>query len=475
MGAVRKEKTVEDTVCEIHKFGGYAVLSKCFVRSTELDCGAIGLLARIMDFPSTWVFTKAGLKELSPDGETSIDTSLNHLQDCGYVVKKTVIPNESDDGRMHTYYSIYEYSAKDTSIPQYDCELEAFTLDNATLYRTDHNNNFTMVSRKLLRNKNIPNKLLGFLLKVLSLPNYWQFSMLGLAAICKEGKTAVHNAVNKLIDMGHLVRTKLLSNESKYNNFEYIYRFSDVAVSKDEADEIEAETRRSAIEIRKGGLTKRVENVEKSAASSSFTPEKQGVENPYLDNPPAENPPSENQGQYNKKQNNKKNQLLCDKSSIIPSAQKAETFNNPNVEKSNDRMNETYTQEEKEAYADLVRHNISYYDLGEWLTTDTHDGFKEADNIVNYIVDEICSSAPYLVVRKTPVYRSTVQSMLLKADINMVENTLIKLADVDEEIRNYQRYFVVALYNEIYDYYFKEGCEERWANRAVAKTFGYPA
>lgn len=31
----RKKKTVDDTVCEIHKFSGYAVLSNCFVRSTH--------------------------------------------------------------------------------------------------------------------------------------------------------------------------------------------------------------------------------------------------------------------------------------------------------------------------------------------------------------------------------------------------------------------------------------------------------
>ena len=475
MGAVRKEKTVKDTVCEIHKFGGYAVLSNCFVRSTNLDWSAIGLLARVMDLPPTWKFSKEGLIAIRPDGKTSVESSLKLLEEWGYLKKTVLMPNENSKGRIQTKYAFYEYSAKDVSIPQYDCELEAFTMDNATLYRTDHNKNFTMVSRKLLRNMEIRNKLLGFILKVCSLPNYWSFSMPGLVAICKEGRTAVHNAVNKLIDMGYLVRTQLMSNESMNNGFEFIYRFSDVPVSKDEADEIDAETRRMAITVREGGRAKRVESVEKSAVSSSFTPEKQETENLYTDAPSAELPSAENQGQYNKKQNNTENQLLCDKSSIIPSAAKNQTFNNPNVEKSNEGMNETYTEEEKEAYADLIRYNIGYYDLGEWLTTDTHDGYKEADNIVKYIVDEICSSAPYLVVRKTPVYRSTVQSMLLKADINMVENTLIKLADVDEEIKNYQRYFIVALYNEIYDYYFKEGCEERWAKQAVARDFGYPA
>ena len=124
------------------------------------------------------------------------------------------------------------------------------------------------------------------MLKVLSLPNSWHFSMSGLKAICKEGKTAVHNAVNKLIDKGYLVRTKLLSNESVNNHFEYVYSFFDVPVNKEEADELEAETRRKAITIREGG---------KAKASVSSSGEKQKVENPYLDTPPAETPLSENQ------------------------------------------------------------------------------------------------------------------------------------------------------------------------------------
>ena len=207
----RKKKTVDDTVCEIHKFSGYAVLSNCFVRSTNLSWSAIGLLARVMDFPHEWNFSKAGLIAICPDGETAIDTALSELKEWGYLEIKTLMPNESSTGRIQPLYSFYEYSARDTSIPQYDYELETFMVENAVLNRVKKTDNYTMISSKLLRNKEIPNKLLGFLLKVLSLPDYWHFSMSGLKAICKEGKTAVHNAVNKLIDMGYLVRTQLAS------------------------------------------------------------------------------------------------------------------------------------------------------------------------------------------------------------------------------------------------------------------------
>lgn len=453
----RKKKTVDDTVCEIHKFNGYAVLSNCFVRSTNLSWGAIGLLARVMDFPHEWNFSKAGLIAICPDGETAIDTALSELKEWGYLEIKMLMPNESDTGRIQPLYSFYEYSAKDTSIPQYDYELETFTVDNAVLNRVKKVGNFTMISSKLLRNKEIPNKLLGFLLKVLSLPDYWHFSMSGLKAICKEGKTAVHNAVNKLIDMGYLVRTQLLSNESIHNCFEYVYSFFDVPVSKEEADELDAETRRKAITIREGGRTK-------AAVSSG---EKQRVENPYPDDPPAESPLSENQGQYNNNNTIQKNQLLSDKSSIIPAA-KTPTFNIPTVEK----LNDEYNAEEVEFYTEVVKHNISYGYLGDWLTEDRHDGYKEADNIVGFIVNEICSTAPYTTLRGQAFPRAVIQSKMLQADINMVQNVLLKMAQVDN-IKDFRRYFISSLYNEVLTYHFNEGCESRWAVQAVARDFGY--
>ena len=455
----RKKKTVDDTVCEIHKFSGYAVLSNCFVRSTNLSWSAIGLLARVMDFPHEWNFSKAGLIAICPDGETAIDTALSELKEWGYLEIKTLMPNESSTGRIQPLYSFYEYSARDTSIPQYDYELETFMVENAVLNRVKKTDNYTMISSKLLRNKEIPNKLLGFLLKVLSLPDYWHFSMSGLKAICKEGKTAVHNAVNKLIDMGYLVRTQLLSNESIHNCFEYVYSFFDVPVSKEEADELDAETRRKAITIREGGRTK-------AAVSSSG--EKQRVENPYPDNPPAESPLSENQGQYNNNNTIQKNQLLSDKSSIIPSAGISQVFNGGNVEK----KNEGYNAEEVEYYTEVVKQNIDYGYLGDWLTADGRDGYAEADNIVGFIVDEICSPLPYTTLRGTSFPRSVIKSKMLQANIYMVESVLVKMAQVDN-IKDFRRYFISSLYNEVLTYHFNQGCESRWAVQAVARDFGY--
>ena len=455
----RKKKTVDDTVCEIHKFSGYAVLSNCFVRSTNLSWSAIGLLARVMDFPHEWNFSKAGLIAICPDGETAIDTALSELKEWGYLEIKMLMPNESSTGRIQPLYSFYEYSARDTSIPQYDYELETFMVENAVLNRVKKTDNYTMISSKLLRNKSIKNKYLGFLLKVLSLPDYWHFSMSGLKAICKEGKTAVHNAVNKLIDMSYLVRTQLRSNESVYNCFEYVYSFFDVPVSKEEADELEAETRRKAITIREGS---------KAKAAVSSSDEKQKVENPYLDTPPAETPPSENQGQYNNNNTKQKNQLLCDKSSIISPATKS-TFNIPSVEKSAERVTDGYNAEEVEYFTEVVRENLDYWHLGDWLC---QDGYAEADEIVGFIVDEICSPLTYTTLRGQAFPRAVIQSKMLKANIYMVENVLENMAKVDN-IKDFRRYFISSLYNEVLTYHFNEGCESRNIDEQIRRDLGY--
>ena len=221
----------------------------------------------------------------------------------------------------------------------------------------------------------------------------------------------MHNAVNKLIDMGYLVRTQLRSNESVYNCFEYVYSFFDVPVSKEEAEELESETRRKAITIREGG---------KAKAAVSSTGEKQRVENPYLDTPSAENPLSEKQGQYNNNNTKQKNQLLCDKSSIIPAAAKP-TFNIPSVEKSAERVTDGYNAEEVEYFT---------------------------EEIVGFIVNEICSPLLYITLRGQAFPKAVIQSKMLKANIYMVENVLENMAKVDN-IKDFRRYFISSLYNEV--------------------------
>ena len=55
-----------------------------------------------------------------------------------------------------------------------------------------------------------------------------------------------------------------------------------------------------------------------------------------------------------------------------------------------------------------------------------------------------------------------------------VQSVLQKMAQVDN-IKDFRKYFISSLYNEVLTYHFNEGCEYRWADYAVKRDFGYPA
>ena len=90
-------------------------------------------------------------------------------------------------------------------------------------------------------------------------------------------------------------------------------------------------------------------------AEQTFIPEMTPEKKPE----PAETPLSENQVQYNTYNSIQKNQLLSDKSSIIPAVKKP-TFNISGVEKSAERVTDGYNAEEVEYFTEVVRDNLDY-------------------------------------------------------------------------------------------------------------------
>lgn len=92
-----------------------------------------------------------------------------------------------------------------------------------SVVRVNHNTNYTVMSNHHLRNLNLSLKAVGLLSKILSLPPNWDYTIEGLAAICKDGVTAVKSALKELKDEGYLVVTKLMPDKTKSGRIEYIY------------------------------------------------------------------------------------------------------------------------------------------------------------------------------------------------------------------------------------------------------------
>lgn len=184
------QKTIGDTVCRVHKTADFTMLSNRFIGSTNISCQAILLLAEAMSLPQNWNYTVKGLEKICAVGETAVRNMLKELETWGYLVRTKLMPSKETHGRIKYIYDFYEYSAKDTSVPQADVVMETYTAENATLYKVRKDSHFTVISNKLLRSKKLNPKQKGLLLKVLSLPNTWSFSVSGLLKICKEGKSA---------------------------------------------------------------------------------------------------------------------------------------------------------------------------------------------------------------------------------------------------------------------------------------------
>jgi hypothetical protein len=63
---------------------------------------------------------------------------------------------------------------------------------------------FTVVPNILLKDKRLSYKAKGIFLQIISVPENWQFSIAGLAAMAKESRSAITSGVEELIACGYL-------------------------------------------------------------------------------------------------------------------------------------------------------------------------------------------------------------------------------------------------------------------------------
>lgn len=90
-------------------------------------------------------------------------------------------------------------------------------------YKRHLNKDYTVMPNHHLRNKDLSLKAKGLLSMMLGLPDDWDYSINGLAAISREGRTAVENALKELREAGYVVIRKLYPNQTDSRIIEYEY------------------------------------------------------------------------------------------------------------------------------------------------------------------------------------------------------------------------------------------------------------
>lgn len=91
------------------------------------------------------------------------------------------------------------------------------------IFRVEKNKNYTVISNYHLKEKEMSLKAKGLLSLMLSLPDNWDYSIIGLVAICKENETAIKNTLSELKSFGYLEVIKRMPNETASGRIEYEY------------------------------------------------------------------------------------------------------------------------------------------------------------------------------------------------------------------------------------------------------------
>lgn len=82
--------------------------------------------------------------------------------------------------------------------------------------------NYTCITNQIFRDKRLSLKAVGLLVTMLSLPDDWDYTIAGLTAIVKDGKSAVRTALNELEDCGYLVRETVREETGRFADLDYI-------------------------------------------------------------------------------------------------------------------------------------------------------------------------------------------------------------------------------------------------------------
>ena len=89
------------------------------------------------------------------------------------------------------------------------------------VFRVNRNKNYTHMANYHFRERGMSLKAKGLLSLMLSLPEEWDYSIRGLAALSKDGKDSVMNTLAELEGFGYLKRTKTIDGNGRFSGYDY--------------------------------------------------------------------------------------------------------------------------------------------------------------------------------------------------------------------------------------------------------------
>ena len=315
------------------------------------------------------------------------------------------------------------------------------------VFRVERTRDYTVMSNHHLKNRSLSLKAKGLLSVMLSLPDEWDYTLRGLAAISKEGVDAIREAIRELEDAGYIVRSRGRNEKGQLSGTEYVI-YEHPQQSAD-APVLDIPTQEKSVVADKpkeeSKATKPFDfNTSKTISESYEAPDSSGktpmwenptLENPTLEKPTLENPTLENPTQLNTKRSKtdseRKQQTNSSIHLSIPS---------PSLPAQTEGWME---EDQVRKYRNQVKRNIDYFEISE----DYAANLEQLDEIVDLMVETLCSTRPTLSVAGDNLPASLVKERLLKINCMHIQYVMDSLKSNTTPVRNIKRYLLTVLFN----------------------------
>ncbi len=97
--------------------------------------------------------------------------------------------------------------------------------------RDGHHSNYTCISNAVLRDERLSFEVMAFMVKILSLPDDWSFSVKGIAKICKVGERTVYRYFKELEECGYLRKERIKDERGCFVDTSYFFTENPVGSS----------------------------------------------------------------------------------------------------------------------------------------------------------------------------------------------------------------------------------------------------
>ena len=272
----------------------------------------------------------------------------------------------------------------------------------STVFRVEKRQGYTIMSNHHLRNAELTLKAKGLLSQMLSLPENWDYTLKGLSLINKESIDAIRTAIWELERAGYITRKQGRDEKGKMAAIEY--------------------------------------TIYEQPQEKAICPQ---LENPISDKPLLENPTTGKPTTENPMQINidisSKEKIITDVSNNDQSIYPAEPEDAPPFG-GIDRIDGNTAVE---IYREIVKDNIEY----SYLIQDPKMDKERLDEVVELILETLCSTAKYIKVGSEKFPAELVKSRLLKVNSSHIEYVFDRIDQNTTKVYNIRAYLLKTLFS----------------------------